>query len=181
VELWWPHELRPASQRTSRLYALNLSLIPAAAAPGGTAADHASIIAHGDGDFASRLCRRVGFRVAELAQGPPAQGSGTLWQWRVNGVLMYVRGANIIPFDALTTPKRVGLPQFRSVVGSAVEAHMSMLRVWGGGQYLASEFYDVCDELGVLVSGLWAIFDVVHQLPQPLCLHCCCAAVRAAC
>ena len=144
VRLWWPHELRPASQPVSKLYSFNVSI----ASPS-SAVDSARADTHGE--FSAVLTRRIGFRVAELVQDPPAVGNGTLWQWRINGVLLYVRGANVIPFDALTTRGRVGLPQFKSVVGSAVAAHMQMLRIWGGGQYLASEFYDVCDELGVLV------------------------------
>ena len=142
--LWWPHELRPAGQATSRLYTLNISLSPSATSlPAGWQGEH--------GEFAATISRRVGFRVAELSQGPPKQGSGKLWQWRVNGVLMYIRGANVIPFDALTTPDRVGRQQFRSVLGSAADAHMNMLRVWGGGQYLNSEFFDAADDLGLLV------------------------------
>jgi len=98
-QLWWPHELRPASQATSKTYSVNISLVEGARPVG----------AHGEFTFA--IQRRVGFRVAELQEPPPKQGNGTLWQWRINGALLYVRGANIIPFDAFTTPDRVGRKQ----------------------------------------------------------------------
>lgn len=44
------------------------------------------------------------------------------------------------------TPER-----YRNLVESAVAAHMNMIRVWGGGLYPPHHFYDLCDELGVLV------------------------------
>eukprot|EP01050_Picozoa_sp_SAG11_P005490 SAG11_NODE_389_length_9870_cov_7.646812_4_plen_813_part_00 len=147
VQLWWPHELRPVSQRLSKLYSINISI---ASQPSSRSSSEELDTSY-HGEFSAVLTRKIGFRAVELLQGPPLQGNGTLWQWRVNGELLYVRGANVIPFDALPSVDRVGLQQFRSVVGSAVAAHMSMLRIWGGGQYLASEFYDVCDELGMLV------------------------------
>ena len=34
---------------------------------------------------------------------------------------------------------------------SAKEAHMNMLRVWGGGIYELDEFYEIADELGILI------------------------------
>ena len=33
---------------------------------------------------------------------------------------------------------------------SAKEAHMNMLRVWGGGIYESDYFYSVADEMGIL-------------------------------
>ena len=145
VRLWWPHELRPVEQPTSKLYSFNISITSITSALDKVADEDTH------GEFSVVLTRRIGFRVAELVQDSPAVGNGTLFQWRINGVLLYIRGSNVIPFDALTTVERVGLPQFKNVVGSAVASHMQMLRIWGGGQYLASEFYDVCDEMGVLV------------------------------
>lgn len=38
-----------------------------------------------------------------------------------------------------------------SLLLSAREAHMAMLRVWGGGVYESDYFYQRCDELGILI------------------------------
>lgn len=52
--------------------------------------------------------------------------------------------ADILPTRA--TPER-----YKNLVGSAVAAHMNMIRVWGGGVYPPQDFYDLCDEMGVMV------------------------------
>lgn len=39
----------------------------------------------------------------------------------------------------------------RQLVTSAAEANMNTLRIWGGGIYQRAEFYDICDELGILI------------------------------
>ncbi len=58
-------------------------------------------------------------------------------------------GANMIIADVL--PTRADRQRYRSLVDSAVAAHMNMIRVWGGGLYPPQDFYDMCDERGVLV------------------------------
>ena len=42
----------------------------------------------------------------------------------------------------------------RQMVQSAVDGGMNTLRVWGGGMFLPRVWYEACDELGVMVSGL---------------------------
>jgi beta-mannosidase len=69
--------------------------------------------------------------------------------FRVNGHDVFARGANWIPADALAgriTPQAV-----RNLLQSAVDANMNMIRVWGGGRYEPDWFYDLCDELGLMV------------------------------
>src|ERR1019366_8267391 len=36
-------------------------------------------------------------------------------------------------------------------LASAVRAHMNLVRVWRGGVYESEDFYDLCNELGLLV------------------------------
>lgn len=69
--------------------------------------------------------------------------------YRINGYPIFAKGANIVPFDAFQS--RVTDDYMNSVLSSAVTAHMTMVRVWGGGIFPQQSFYDMCDEKGLMV------------------------------
>lgn len=68
---------------------------------------------------------------------------------RVNGRDITMMGANWIPADAI--PSRITPEVVRDVLESAVAGNMNMIRIWGGGQYEPDYFYEMCDELGILI------------------------------
>ena len=89
------------------------------------------------------ITRRIGLRKLEV------DTSGGAMAFKVNGRRLFMKGANWIPCDAFEsrqTPER-----YRDLLSSAAAANMNMVRLWGGGQYERDAFYDVCDELGLLV------------------------------
>jgi beta-mannosidase len=137
VNLWWPH-----GYGAQTLYNVTVAL----AAGGGPSVAAA---------------RRIGFRLAALvtgndtdpawvraAQGQEGTGNHT-FMYRINGVAMAVKGANMIPMEILEGRYVPGM--HRQLVASAAAAGMTILRVWGGGIYPFEEWFDACDELGVLV------------------------------
>jgi beta-mannosidase len=67
----------------------------------------------------------------------------------VNGIPIFGKGADVIPFDSF--PTRVTTEQYRQVLQSAKDANMNMIRHWGGGYYETDEFYEICDELGIMI------------------------------
>ena len=93
-----------------------------------------------DGD---RITKRTGLRTVELIRKDGSFG------FRINGVPIFAKGANLIPFDMF--PARVTAAQQRRILDSAVAANMNMIRVWGGGYYPDDTFYDLADELGLMV------------------------------
>jgi beta-mannosidase len=68
---------------------------------------------------------------------------------RVNGRDITAMGANWIPADAI--PSRITPEVVRDLLESAKAVNMNMIRVWGGGQYEPDYFYELCDELGLMV------------------------------
>jgi beta-mannosidase len=92
--------------------------------------------------------RRIGFRTLDLVTRADGRASQTFF-FRVNERDVYARGANWIPVDQLVDRARPDV--YRHLLGSMVEANMNMVRVWGGGWYELDAFYDLCDELGILV------------------------------
>ena len=74
---------------------------------------------------------------------------GRSFDFIVNGIPIYAKGADVIPFDSF--PSRVTTAQYRQILQSARDANMNMIRHWGGGYYETQEFYDTCDELGIMV------------------------------
>jgi beta-mannosidase len=71
------------------------------------------------------------------------------WTFVINGQTLFIRGANWVPVDAL--PGRARREDYAQLLGLAKEAGINMLRVWGGGLREKKAFYDLCDELGLLV------------------------------
>jgi beta-mannosidase len=91
--------------------------------------------------------RRIGLRHIELVTTP--DDTGARFAFKVNGHEIFCRGANWIPADAL--PSRATPELTRKLLRAAADANMNMIRVWGGGFYEQDFFYDICDELGLLV------------------------------
>lgn len=91
--------------------------------------------------------RRIGLRLLELVTKPDDAGLG--FKFRVNGREVFAKGANWIPADAL--PGRITKGGVSKLLQSAVDANMNMIRIWGGGRYEPSWFYDLCDAMGLMV------------------------------
>jgi len=95
----------------------------------------------------ARASKRTGLRSVELRTDPDAQGA--TFHFVINGIPVFAKGANYIPFDMFQP--RVGDAQLRRVLQSAADANMNMIRGWGGGVYESDRFYDLADELGLMV------------------------------
>ncbi len=67
----------------------------------------------------------------------------------LNGVPVFMKGANYVPQDNFQN--RVTAARYEHMIKSAADAHMNILRVWGGGIYEDNEFYNLCDQYGILV------------------------------
>ena len=91
--------------------------------------------------------RRIGLRDLALISAPDAAGRS--FGFAVNGRPVFAKGANWIPADALHG--RITPEATRDLLQSAKDAHMNMIRVWGGGRYEPDWFYDLCDEMGLMV------------------------------
>lgn len=123
-QLWWP-----AGQGKQPLYELSVTVID------------------GEGCTVGTSEKKVGLRTIELDQGKDKWGRS--FRFVVNGRPIFAKGANWIPAHSFVA----GLKRadYERDLTSAVEANMNMVRVWGGGIYETEDFYDLCDELGLMV------------------------------
>lgn len=90
---------------------------------------------------------KIGLRTIELIQQKGEIGTG--FAFKLNGKMVYMKGANYIPPDSFLP--RVKDSIYKSLVENARKANMNMLRVWGGGVYPDETFFDACDNSGILV------------------------------
>ncbi len=93
------------------------------------------------------LDTRFGFSEIRLLREPDQFGES--FEFIINGKKVWARGANWIPDHSF--PSQVTRQRYREQLQRAVDLGMNMLRIWGGGLYETDEFYDLCDELGIMV------------------------------
>jgi len=123
-QLWWPNGLGKQP-----LYTVDVT------------------VADSSGAVLDTLSRRIGLRTLRLDRHPDPWGES--FQFAVNGVPFFAKGANWIPADAFVN--RLDWDRYARLLNAASEANMNMLRLWGGGIYEQDAFYDLCDSLGLCV------------------------------
>ena len=135
-QLWWP-----AGYGGQPLYRVEVELVS-----GGTRLDIWS--------------RRTGLRTMTVSRVKSEHGES--FSHCVNGVDVFAMGMDYIPEDNLlprVTPERT-----RRLLEDARAANVNTIRVWGGGYYPDDYFYDICDELGLLVWQDFMFACAVYNL-----------------
>ena len=84
----------------------------------------------------------------------------------VNGRRILARGVNWIPADCFVS--RVGRADYERGLSHAVDANVNLVRVWGGGTYEDDHFYDVADEIGLMVWQDFAFACAAYAEEEPM-------------
>ena len=100
-----------------------------------------------DGEEISREEKRIGLRTLTMKRKKDRYGE--TFGFEINGVMIFAKGANYIPEDNLYG--RTNAEKTRKLLDTCIAANFNCIRVWGGGNYPESYFYDICDELGLIV------------------------------
>ncbi len=122
-KLWWSHDLG-----TPFLYDVDVQL------------------SFEDG-FSEQIKKNIGIRTVELVTEKDEKGAA--FYFKLNGKRLFAKGANYIPQHIFQ--EKVKRADNLKTIESAVSANMNMLRVWGGGIYETDDFYQICDEKGILI------------------------------
>jgi beta-mannosidase len=99
------------------------------------------------GKTVDQFVTKAGLRTIKLVQEPDSIGKS--FYFEVNGIPVFAKGANYVPADIF--PSRVTPEHYQTLLKSAADANINMLRVWGGGIYESDLFYDLCDKLGIMI------------------------------
>jgi len=91
--------------------------------------------------------KRIGLRVMTVVREKDEWGES--FAQCVNGTLMFAMGADYIPEDNILS--RITPERTRRLLEQCKAANFNSVRVWGGGYYPDDFFYDICDELGLVV------------------------------
>ncbi|CAD6892242.1 unnamed protein product [Tilletia laevis] len=113
--------------------------------------------------------RKTGFRTvvvsqADISRAERAKGvaPGQKFEFQVNGKVIYAEAINMIPLDVFTP--RVSVDRYTYLIEGALAVGQNMIRVWGGGHYQTTQFYDLADQYGILV---WSEFIFAASCGYP--------------
>jgi beta-mannosidase len=122
-DLWWPN-----GEGEPNLYKLSVKLLDE------------------NGHLVNEVIKSVGIRIIKLLE---KENNKPVFKIKVNGRVVYCKGANWIPADSFLP--RISELKYLTLLEAAKNANMNIIRVWGGGIYEIDKFYEICDELGLLV------------------------------
>jgi beta-mannosidase len=139
AELWWPN-----GYGSQPLYNLSATL-----SVGGEEVDQKNL--------------RIGLRNIKLVREKDQWGESFFLS--CNEVPIFARGANYIPEDVYIT--RATPDKTRKLLESTRDANMNCLRVWGGGIYPSKDFFDLCDEFGIMIWQDMMFSCAIYDIHNP--------------
>ncbi|WP_433533224.1 glycosyl hydrolase 2 galactose-binding domain-containing protein [Micromonospora sp. CA-263727] len=116
------------------------------------------------GTVLDRWQRRIGFRTSRIDR--TADAVGHRFVIHVNGEPVLAKGVNWIPDDVF--PARMTRERYARRLREAAAVGVNLVRVWGGGIYESRDFYEVCDELGLLVWQDFLFACACYPEEEPL-------------
>ena len=125
-ELWWSYDL--TDKKEQPLYTVSVRLLV-------------------DGKTVDESSKKIGIRHLELNTKRDEYGKN--FQFVLNGVPIFAKGANYIPADSFIT--RFTKDKLDYLLDAVQFSNMNIIRIWGGGYYAGDAFYDECDKRGILV------------------------------
>lgn len=141
--LWWPN-----GYGEQNLYTVSVDLEKA------------------DGTVIDNWTRKIGLRTITMDRTKDQWGER--FATCVNGVDIFAMGADYIPEDHLLG--RVTKETTRTLLEKAVFANFNSIRVWGGGYYPDDWFFDLCDEMGLVVwedfMFACAVYDLTPEFEE---------------
>jgi beta-mannosidase len=93
--------------------------------------------------------QNLAFRRARVVQQKLKDTKGTSFYFEINNIPIFCSGSNWIPADTMLT--RLTCKRYREWLTLVIRGNQNMIRVWGGGIYEHDCFYDIADELGILI------------------------------
>lgn len=136
-KLWWPHGYGEQS-----LYTISVDLLSE------------------DEIIIDNWTRRIGLRTITMDRTKDKWGER--FATCVNGVNIFAMGADYIPEDHLLG--RVTKETTKALLEKAIFANFNSIRVWGGGYYPYDWFFDLCDEMGLVVWQDFMFACAVYDL-----------------
>jgi beta-mannosidase len=137
VELWWVR-----GYGGQPLYDLTLELLD------------------GDGKVLDTWRQQVGIRTIKLVRSelttPEKPGE---FVFVINGEKVFVKGSNWVPLDGLHSRDKGHLA---STFAMVVDLNCNMLRCWGGNVYEDHDFFELCDQSGVMVWQDFAMACAIY-------------------
>lgn len=122
-KLWWPNGLGEQN-----LYAIQVSLLE-------------------NGEIVDERTLKLGLREMKLVRHRDQYGES--FYHEINGVDIFAMGADYIPEDNIFS--RITQERTRELLTHCKNANFNTVRVWGGGYYPDDFFFEICDELGLVV------------------------------
>lgn len=147
AQLWWPHDFGKPN-----LYHLRLRLD-----------DNTGVQAYYETDF--------GIRSIEMEETRSRYCKSNwyyAWRFVVNGIPIPIHGENWGMIDATA---QAGEKEYRRLLELAQQEHCNMLRVWGNGVIEIERFYELCDQMGIMVFQEWPLSSITHNKRKLQLMH----------